>query len=42
MEEDEAGYLDMLQTGWEDVHGLLFCAVGTDFEVGQKLPSNSR
>ena len=38
MEEDQAGCLDILQTGWkENVYGLFFCAVDIAFEVGQEL-----
>ena len=38
MEKDQAGCLDVLQTGWkENVYGLFFCAVDIAFEVGQEL-----
>ena len=38
IEEDEAGCLGVLQTGWkEDVYGLFFSVVDTAFEVGQEL-----
>ena len=38
MEKDQAGCLDVLQTGWkENVFDLFFCAVDIAFEVEQEL-----
>jgi len=38
IEEEEAGCLDVLQTGWkEEVYGLFFSVVDIAFEVGQEL-----